>query len=36
VREAYLGLARSEDKVRVLDGGLTVDEMVSRIIEVVL
>lgn len=36
VRDAYLGLAKSEDKVRVLDGRLTVEEMISQILEVVL
>jgi thymidylate kinase len=33
VRASYLDLARREDKVHVLDGGLTVDEMASRILE---
>lgn len=35
VREAYLGLAKNEDKVTLLDGDLTVEEMISRIIEVI-
>lgn len=36
VRDAYLELAKTEDKVEVLDGGLGVEEMVSRILEVIL
>jgi len=36
VRDAYLELAKSDDKVKVLDGGLTVEEMISRILEVVV
>lgn len=35
VRSCYLDLARSEEKVSVLDGSLSVDEMVDRIMEVV-
>lgn len=36
VREAYLDLARTEpNKVHVLDGDLSVEEMVDRILEVV-
>lgn len=35
VRDAYLDLAKTEEKVLVLDGGLSVEEMVSRILEVV-
>lgn len=34
VRDAYLELAKEEDKVVLLDGALTVDEMVSMILEV--
>lgn len=36
VRDAYLELAKNEEKVTVLEGGLGVDEMISRILEVVL
>lgn len=36
VRDAYLELAKSEGKVRILDGDLAVEEMVSRILEVIL
>lgn len=35
VRDAYLELAKNEDKVTLLDGDLTVEEMISRIIEVI-
>ena len=35
VRSCYLDLARTEDKVSVLDGSLSVDEMVERIMAVV-
>lgn len=35
VRSCYLDLAKSEDKVRVLDGSLSVDELTDRIMEVV-
>lgn len=35
VRSCYLDLAEREDKVMVLDGSLSVDEMVSRIMGVV-
>lgn len=35
VRSCYLDLAASEEKVVVLDGSLSVDEMVSRILETV-
>lgn len=35
VRSSYLDLASSEEKVVLLDGSMSVDEMVGRIIEVV-
>lgn len=35
VREAYLDLARTDPKVVLLDGSLTVDEMVTKILEIV-
>lgn len=35
VRDAYLELAATEDKVVVVDGGLSVDDVVSLILEVV-
>lgn len=35
VRSCYLDLARSEEKVTVLDGSLSVEEMADRIMEVV-
>lgn len=35
VRASYLDLAAAEEKVEVLDGRLTVEEMVERILEVV-
>jgi len=35
VRDSYLDLAEHEDKVTVLDGGLTVEEIISQILEVV-
>lgn len=34
VREAYLDLARTDPKVVLLDGSLTVDEMVTKILEI--
>ncbi|HZD22771.1 MAG TPA: dTMP kinase [Acidimicrobiia bacterium] len=34
VQDAYLDLAKNEEKVVMLDGDLTVEEMVSRILEV--
>jgi dTMP kinase len=36
VRDAYLDLARDEEKVVAIDGSLTVEQMVTRILEVVL
>lgn len=36
VRQAYLDLARDEEKVVVIDGQLTVEQIVTRILEVVL
>jgi dTMP kinase len=36
VRSSYRDLARSEDKVTLLDGRLSVAEMVSRVLEIVL
>jgi dTMP kinase len=36
VRTSYLELAAAEEKVVVLDGSLSVDEMVSKILEVAL
>jgi dTMP kinase len=35
VRSAYLDLAESDDKVMILDGSLSVDEMAGQIMEVV-
>ncbi|HEX6286368.1 MAG TPA: dTMP kinase [Acidimicrobiia bacterium] len=35
VRDSYLDLAEHEDKVTILDGGLTVEEIISQILEVV-
>ena len=35
VRDSYLDLAENEDKVTVLDGALTVEEIISQILEVV-
>jgi dTMP kinase len=35
VRSAYLDLAKSEDKVMVLDGSLSVEDLADRILEVV-
>ncbi|HWB89278.1 MAG TPA: dTMP kinase [Acidimicrobiia bacterium] len=34
VREAYLDLARTDPKVVLLDGSLTVDDMVTKILEI--
>ena len=36
VRQAYLDLARVEEKVVVIDGSLSIEQMVTRILEVVL
>lgn len=36
VRDAYLDLARDEDKVMVIDASLTVEQIVTQILEVVL
>lgn len=36
VRDCYLDLATTEEKVEVIDGSLSVDQMIARILEVVL